>query len=456
MTAAEAARIVGGSLEGSGEALLTGAEVDSRLLEPGDLFVALPGDRVDGHVFVGGALEVGAAALVKNDADLPSPHAGTAMIRVADPLRAYWTLARWEREHRGWRIVAVTGSVGKTTVKDFLVQLLHPTLPIGASAGNRNNTLGLPAQLLSQPSEVDVFVAEAGMSTAGELDTLGVILEPIELLLYTRIAPVHLEFFDDINGIVRAKAELLPYLDRGGTLVLNAADRYQDSYAGGVSANIVRYGEPATDIWIENLEDLGLLGTRFELVAQGGRAAVELALPGRHQAENLLAAAAAAIALGVGVDQAAAIAAGLEAAPHRGRVHLLPDDITLVDDSYNASPVAVERLLDLLAGTPGRRVAVLGEMLELGDLTDEAHREAGVRAAAACDLLVVVGTEAATRMADAARESGLSEVLLAEDANEATEVLRRLLRPGDVVLIKGSRGIGLDRTVDALVGLVAA
>jgi len=456
MTAAEAARIVGGSLEGSGGALLTGAEVDSRLLEPGGLFVALPGERVDGHVFVGGALEVGAAALVKDGADLPAPCDGTALIKVADPLRAYWTLARWEREHRGWRIVAVTGSVGKTTVKDFLVRLLQPALAIGASKGNRNNTLGLPAQLLSQPSDVGVFIAEAGMSTAGELDTLGVILEPIELLLYTKIAPVHLEFFDDINGIVRAKSELLPYLDPTGTLVLNAADGHQDSYAGEVSATVVRYGEPATDIWIENLEDLGLLGTRFELVVENGRAAVELSLPGRHQAENLLAAAAAALVLGVAVDQTAAIAGGLEAAPHRGRVHLLSDDITLVDDSYNASPVAVERLLDLLAGTPGRRVAVLGEMLELGDLTDEAHRLAGVQAASACDVLVVVGAEAAARLADAARESGLSEVHHAEDANEAEEAIRRLLQPGDVVLIKGSRGIGLDRTVDALVGLEAA
>jgi UDP-N-acetylmuramoyl-tripeptide--D-alanyl-D-alanine ligase len=456
MTAAEAARIVGGSLEGSGDVLLTGAEVDSRLLEPGDLFVALPGERVDGHVFVGGALEVGAAALVKDGADLPAPRAGTALIKVADPLRAYWALARWEREHRSLRIVAVTGSVGKTTVKDFLVRLLQPALHIGASAGNRNNTLGLPAQLLSQPSDVDVFVAEAGMSTAGELDTLGTILEPIELLLYTKIAPVHLEFFDDINGIVRAKAELLPYLDPSGTLVLNAADSYQASYVDEVSATVVRYGEPATDIWIENLEDLGLRGTRFELVVENGREMVELSLPGRHQAENLLAAAAAALAMGVGHDQTAAIAGSLEAAPHRGRVHLLSDDITLVDDSYNASPVAVERLLELLAGTPGRRVAVLGEMLELGDLTDEAHRLAGVQAASSCDVLVVVGTMAAARLAEAAREAGLSVVLHAEDANEAAETIRRLLQPGDVVLIKGSRGIGLDRTADALVGLEAA
>jgi len=456
MTVLEAARIVGGIPGGSTEVLLTSAEVDSRLVAPGGLFVALSGARVDGHEFVSRALKVGSAALVRHDVELPPPPDGTALIRVEDPLRAYWTLSRWEREHRSWRIVAVTGSVGKTTVKDFLAVLLRPGLNIGASAGNRNNTLGLPAQLLSQPAEIELFVAEAGMSTAGELDTLGAILEPIELLLYTRIAPVHLEFFDGMDGIVRAKGELLPYLHRDGTLVVNADDRYQDGYAGLVSATVVRYGRPESDLWIEGLDDRGLLGTRFELVERSGRARVELSLPGRHQADNLLAAVAAARVLGVGLDQAAELALGLEAAAHRGRVHLLRDDVTLVDDSYNASPIAVERLLELLAATPGRRVAVLGEMLELGDLTDEAHRTAGALAASACDLLIVVGGDGARRLAAAASDAGLGQVQYVEAADAATDALRRQLRPGDVVLVKGSRGIGLDRTVDVLLGEEAA
>ncbi len=456
MTAAEVCKVVGGRLEGSPDVVLTGAEVDSRLLCGGDLFVALPGERHDGHEFVADALLVGGAALVRQGAALAQPPPGSALIRVADPLPAYWLLAHHERHHRDWEVVAVTGSVGKTTVKDFLAHLTARVRRTGRSEGNRNNTLGLPGQLLSQPPDVELFVAEAGMSRPGELDTLGGILGPLRMVLYTRIAPVHTEFFPDMEGIVAAKAELLVHLDPAGTLVLNANDPRQLGFAGRVSVEVVRYGGPDSEARIEGIEDRGILGTRFELVLPNGRAPVELAVAGRHQAENLLAAAAAAAALGVGVDVVAAAATGLEAAPHRGRVHRLADDVTVVDDSYNASPLAVERLLELLARGPGRRIAVLGEMYELGELTDTAHRTAGGQAAASCEVLVAVGGEPARLLAEAARAAGLGAVHHVEGPEAATELLRRLLRAGDLVLVKGSRGVGLDRTVDALLEEEAA
>jgi UDP-N-acetylmuramoyl-tripeptide--D-alanyl-D-alanine ligase len=454
MTAAELARIVGGAVVGDAGALITGAEVDSRRVQPGDLFVALPGERCDGHQFVEAALAVGSAALVRSEAGLAPPR-GRALIRVDDPLRAYWELARSERERRGWTVAVVTGSVGKTTVKDFLAHLVGRQRSTGASTGNRNSTLGLPAELLSQPEEVELFVAEAGMSRPGELDALGRILRPIGVLLYTRIAPVHTEFFDGVDGIARAKGELLPYLDPAGTLVINAADPRQAAYAEATGARVLRYGDGG-DAAIEQLEDRGLLGTSFDLVVPGGRSHVELRVAGRHQAENLLAAATAANALGLSSEQIADAARDLQAAPHRGRVYRLAGGAVLVDDSYNASPVAVARMLELLAAVEGRRIAVLGEMYELGELSDDAHRAAGTQAARSCELLLAVGGAAARRLADAARAAGLGAVELAGDADEAARVLAARLRPGDVVLVKGSRGVGLDRTVAALLGEEAA
>ena len=454
MTALDLALAVGGNVAGDPSVLITGAEVDSRRMRQGDLFVALPGERCDGHQFVAEALAVGAAALVRDSAELVAP-AGRALIRVGDPLSAYWELARRERERRGWTIAAVTGSVGKTTVKDFLAHLLGRQRPTGASTGNRNSTLGLPAELLSQPDEVEVFVAEAGTSRFGELDRLGGILRPIGVLVYTRIAPVHTEFFGGLDGIVRAKGELLAHLDRSGTLVINAADPRQEAYASATGARVVRYGDGG-QARIERLEDRGLLGTSFDLVVPGGRAHVELRVAGRHQAENLLGAAAAGAALGLTAEQIADAARDLRAALHRGRVYRLAGGAVLVDDSYNASPVAVARMLELLVSAPGRRIAVLGEMFELGELTDDAHREIGAMAARSCDLLLAVGAAPARCLANAARAAGLNQVELVGDADEAARVLGERLRAGDVVLVKGSRGVGLDRTVAALLGEEAA
>lgn len=457
MNAADLARTVDGVVVGDSAVALAGAEVDTRRLESGDVFVALSGGRRDGHEFVESALEIAAAALVNNGADLAPPPPGRALIQVDDSLAAYHELARQERRKQNWRIAAVTGSVGKTTTKDFLAALLMPRMKTGASSGNRNNTLGLPAEILSQKSGLDVFVAECGMNTPGELTVLGEILRP-QLLLYTRIAPAHTEFFPDIEGVVRAKAELIPWLDQAGTLVINAGDPHQNGFPSETECRVLRYGAAGADARIEDYEDRGLLGSKFRLVLPDDEALVELALPGRHQAENLLAAAAAASVFGVTAAQVARTAASLQAPEHRGRLVTPGNGITLVDDSYNSSPVAVKRLLELLAGAQARRVAVLGEMYELGEMSAQAHHDVGRLAGKFCDVLVAVGGEDAERMAAAAKEAGLSEIDVhrAQDAEEATEIVRRILNPGDVVLVKGSRGVGLDRTIASLAGEEAA
>ncbi|MDX2436136.1 MAG: UDP-N-acetylmuramoyl-tripeptide--D-alanyl-D-alanine ligase [Acidobacteriota bacterium] len=457
MTAAEFASAVDGALEGTGDVVLRGAEVDSRRIEAGDIYVALPGERRDGHEFVAVALITGAAALVREDVDLAPPPSGKALIRVADPLVAHHMLAARERQRRGWRVAAVTGSVGKTTTKDILAALVGRHGPTGSSSGNRNNTLGLPSEMLSQTDAIENFVAEAGMSSPGELAILGEILRP-QVLLYTRIAHVHTEFFPDIEGIVRAKAELLPWLDPEGTLIINADDPWQREFPSQTAARVLRYGAQDAEARIDAIEDRGLLGSTFRLVLPGSEARVELPLPGLHQAENLLAAAAAATAFGVTAEQVAATASDLRAPEHRGRILHLAGGYSMVDDSYNASPLAMRRLLELLSRAPGRRVAVLGEMYELGEMAAEAHAQVGREAAASCDVLIAVGSGDASILAEAALGDGLSAdaVHLTEDATGATDLLRRLLQEGDVVLVKGSRGVGLDRTVAALVGEEAA
>ncbi len=451
LSAAAIADSVGGVLRGRPDVVVSGAEVDSRLVREGDLFVALPGARVDGHHFVSNALKRAAAALVQIDVELPDPPEGRALIGVPETLEAYHRLAADERRRRDWRVVAVTGSVGKTTTKDFLGDLLETTAVTGRTSGNRNSTLGLPAQLLSQRDEVEVFIAEAGMSSPGELNTLGEILRP-DVVLYTRIAAVHTEFFDSVEEIAEAKAELLTHLDPGGTLVINADDPFQESFPGRTRAEIVRYGAPGAGARLENVEDLGLHGVRGRLVLPSGETDFHLTVPGLHQAENFLAAAAAAWVLGTPVATLGERAAVLEPAPHRGVVLRLGRDITVIDDCYNASPSAMERALALLASAPGRRVAVLGPMYELGEAAAAAHSRVGRLAAYDCDLLLAVGGPLGEALADGALSGGLPRfrILRADDASHAADLLPEVLEEGDAVLVKASRGVGLERVIDRL------
>jgi len=427
------------------DVVVTGAAIDSRACRPGDLFVAIRGERTDGHDHLADATAHGAvAALVSREVASPLPQ-----LLVANPVAALQRLAASERARTATRLVGITGSIAKTTTKEFLVALLATTFRTGCTAGSRNSQAGFPAELCSQPEGLEWFVAELGMSHAGELDRLGVIAQP-DALLYTVVAPVHLEFFASIDAIAEAKAELIPYLASNGLLVLNAADKRVARLGGRFAGRVVRYGVPgSTDLWLDDYEGRGLLGACFTLRAPGVEIPIEWSLPGLHQASNLVAATACALALGVPADRIAASAATLRPAPRRGEVHRLASGVTVVDDSYNASPVAVTKVLEMLTATPGRRVAVLGEMLELGRGSLALHREVGAAAGRSADVVVAVGGAPAAALADAAVGADVHAVA---DAAAALELLGTLLRPGDVVLVKGSRGIGLDCVVDALRG----
>jgi UDP-N-acetylmuramoyl-tripeptide--D-alanyl-D-alanine ligase len=399
---------------------------------------------VDGHDFVPQAAVAGAAAALVSrpvGADLPR-------LVVPDTLAALQRLARAERAGAAYRLAAVTGSIGKTTTKEFLVALLATTFSVGFTSGSRNSQAGFPSELCNRPEGIAWMVAELGMNHAGELDRLGAIAEP-DALLYTVVAPVHLEFFRDVDAIAEAKAELIRYLRSDGLLVLNAADRRVAGFANRFGGNVLRYGvTDQSDLWLEGYRENGLLGAAFRLT--GPLATLDLAwpIPGRHQADNLLAAATLALAVGVAPSAIPPCAARLVPPPRRGVVHVLGGSgITLVDDSYNSSPQAARAVLALLAATRGRRVAVLGEMLELGPGSPTLHREVGRAAAAAADVVVAVGGESAAVLARAAEGVKAHHVATAA---EALDLLRGLLRPGDVVLVKGSRAIGLDLVVDGL------
>ncbi len=441
------ARLTAARVAGDERVQVTGVAIDSREVRPGNLFVALPGARVDGHDFVTDAEARGAAAVL---ASRPV-QTGLPVLLVEDTLAALHCLAAAERLPPRFKLVGITGSVGKTTTKEFLAALLATTYPTGSSRGSRNSQAGLPAEICNQPDDTAWMVAEMGMNHAGELDRLGALARP-DAMLYTVIAPVHIEFFGTLAKIAEAKAEVLPHLHPEGVLVLNAADPFTSLFASRFYGRVVRYGVPGeSDLWLEHYQGAGLRGSSFTLRSATRVLEISWHLAGRHQADNLLAAAACAIALGVPSERIPAAAQHLQPAPRRGQIHVLPGGITVVDDSYNASPVAVETALALLAETSGRRIAVLGEMRELGEATTELHRRVGQAAARAANVLITVGGEPSRAMAAAA--AGI-EVYTTSDALAATELLRSLLRPGDVVLVKGSRGVALDQAVDALVGKV--
>lgn len=451
----QAAALVGAGIEGAAGATLLGAEVDSRRVHPGDLFIALSGEHADGHDFVVEALKRCTAALVRRDFSLPEIPSGKALLRVEDPEQAYHGLAAAERSQRGWKVLTLTGSLGKTTTKDMLLKILQRSFKAGANRGNRNSTLGLPAEILSQEEDVEVFIAEAGMNHAGELRLLGEITRP-NILLYTRIAAVHTAFFPTMKDLLAAKMELLPHLNPEGCLILNADDPLQTSFAGQVSADTLFYGIECGDVHVERLEDRAFEGTLGRLCIGQKSAEFELPVAGRHQLMNFLAAAAGASAFGMEIDEIAAAASGMKPSSHRGELRHPVEGVLLVDDSYNASPVAMEENLRLLSLAPGRRIAVLGEMFELGEESLEAHRRIGDIAARSADLLICVGAEAAGELCAGAAASGMPDThrIHAEDAETAAELLSGLMDTGDTILVKASRGIGLDRLVTRLCGEV--
>jgi len=428
---------------------LAGVSIDSRTIRKGELFVAIRGPRFDGHDFLAQAASRGAVAALVS-ADLAAPD-GLPLLRVADTTRALGELARRVREEAGIPVVGITGSVGKTTTKDMTAALLAPKGVVLKTEGNLNNQFGLPLTLLRLRAEHAAAVLEMGMSAAGEIRALGRIARP-DVAVVTRVAPVHLEFFASVEAIAEAKSEILEGLGPGGVAVLNGEDPRVRAMAGAHPGRVVLFGRDRRyDVSAERWRGTAI-GMRFDLRIAGKMVDVALPLAGPHFVENFLAAAAASWVLGISPEKIGELATGLRAAPHRGEVVLLGEDVILIDDCYNSSPEALEAAVIALGLASGRRrVAVLGDMLELGDSSPELHRKSGRLLVSRVDLVVGVGSLCRELLAGA-REAGLPAAAAVhfDDAEGASSAIGELVRAGDAVLVKGSRGIRLESVVEAL------
>jgi UDP-N-acetylmuramoyl-tripeptide--D-alanyl-D-alanine ligase len=445
------ARLSGGRLLARSDRPIRGAAVDSRLVRPGELFVALPGERTDGHAFIAEAVARGAAAvLVTRPVPDPAVLGDLTVVRVADALAALGAVAAGWRRRFHPLVVGVTGSIAKTSTKEAIAAVLGRRFTTLRSEGNQNNEIGLPLTLLRLGPEHEAAVLEMGMYVGGEIAALARIAQP-SIGVVTAVQPVHLARIGSLQAIEQAKGELLEALPPDGRAILNADDPIVRQMGGRSVARSMTYGfDRDADVGAESVESAGLEGMRFVLRTDAGRRQVSIPTLGRLSVHNALAGAAVGRVAGLAVDQ---IAAGLGlgwSAPHR--VQVIPvGGVTFVDDTYNASPRSVVAALDLLAGLPGRRGAVLGEMLELGDVSLEGHHVVGEAAARTVDWLVVVG-QGAAGIAEGAVASGLDarRVSVVADVDAAIEFLPPRLRDGDVVLVKASRGIELERVVDSL------
>jgi UDP-N-acetylmuramoyl-tripeptide--D-alanyl-D-alanine ligase len=454
------ARAIDGRLVRGGKRQVRGGAVDSRRVEPGNAFFALPGERTDGHRFLIDASERGAAALVVTR-DIPSedrarleafPEGGPAVVAVDDALVALHAAAREWRGRFDPLVVGVTGSLAKTSTKEQIAEVLAARWNVLRNTANENNEIGLPLTLLRLTPEHEVAVLEMGMYQPGDIAFLAALARP-KIGVVTAVRGTHVARAGSLDEIERGKRELVEALPDGGTAVLNADDARVAAMAGSVPAGVgvITYGlEPGADVTATNVVSLGADGMSFRLHA-GGRE-IEVATPslGRHSVHNALAAAAVGTVAGMDLEGIAGALTQPLSLPHRTTL-IDAGDWRLLDDSYNAAPDSMVAALDLLASLPGRRVAVLGEMLELGDTTAEAHRRVGEHAAVTADVLLAVGSEAPTYVAAvlAARARvPASAVYEARDRAEALAVLLEILRPGDVVLFKASRGAALDLLLD--------
>jgi UDP-N-acetylmuramoyl-tripeptide--D-alanyl-D-alanine ligase len=428
--------------------------IDSRSVGTGDCFVAINGERLDGHAFVKGAIAAGAASVIVEDA-ASVEGAAVIAIQVGDTTAALQSIAQFVRRESGATVVAITGSAGKTTTKEICAEFLAARYRVFRNKGNLNNHIGLPLSLLELRERPEVAVVELGMNHPGEIRTLVGIAEP-NVRVWTNVGDAHLGFFTSADAIADAKAEILEGASSRDLLVANADDARIASRLSAFAGRVVTFGtsEPA-DVRASRVEFRGLDGVRARVRTPRGEFDLTTPLLGAGNLYNVLAATAVAVELGVDLDLVASRAQALRPAYHRGELLRLPGGVTLIDDSYNSSPSALKTSLEIVRSASGsaRKIAVLGEMLELGDHATDLHRACGRAAhAAGVDVLIVAGGPPARALADEARAAGMTagNVVVADDKHAAGAALKQVVRPGDLVLVKGSRGIGLDAVVDML------
>jgi UDP-N-acetylmuramoyl-tripeptide--D-alanyl-D-alanine ligase len=470
LVAAWVAALMGGVVTaGDPGCVFRRVSIDTRTLAPGDLYVGVRGERFDGAAFAEAAIEAGAAGVVVprgwSAANAgPRPRAASAgakpigaavVIEVDDTTVALQALAHGIRMESGTRVVAITGSAGKTTTKEVTSELLEARYHVVRNRGNFNNHIGLPLSLIELRQRPEIAVVELGMNHAGEISTLVRIAEP-DVRVWTNVGEAHLGFFASVDAIADAKAEIFEGAGASTLLVANADDPRIAARIGAFRGRVVTFGidGDAADVRASAVVDRGVDGISARVTTRHGAMEITTPLIGRANLSNVLAAVAVAEEFGVPLDSVAARAAHLRPAAHRGEVVRLASGVTLVDDSYNANPTAIRRALEVIAGSAAsRRVAVLGEMLELGGRSTELHEEVGRAAArAGVDVLVAVGGAPARAMADAAVAAGMAtaNVHYAATSDEAADAATGLVRSGDLVLVKGSRGVKTDRVVERL------
>lgn len=445
----ELATVVGGRLHGQ-DVVVRGVVADSRRAVPGSLFVALPGERVDGHDFVGDAVARGAvAALVRRPLD------GVPCLEVADTGAALLELARDERRRRpATRVVGITGANGKTSTKDMTAAVLATRFRTHASPASFNTEVGLPVTILGAPPDAEVIVAEMGARRVGDVALLCEVARP-EIVVVTNVGVAHLEVFGSWEAIVEASAEPVEALGPEGLAILNADDEVVRSYADRTRGRVLWFGRsPEADVRAEDvtLDEDGR--ARFTLLAGGERGTVELGVPGEHMVGNALAAAAVGLALGVSPAESAAALKGARVSAWRMETFTTAAGIRVVNDAYNANPESMAAALKAARwmAREGHLVAVLGHMAELGPISLAEHERLGeLVVRIGVDRLITVGAQARVIRRAAVREGMEPEAAVAVDAPEdAVRVLRGWLRRGDVVLIKGSRVVGLETVAEAL------
>jgi UDP-N-acetylmuramoyl-tripeptide--D-alanyl-D-alanine ligase len=475
LTADEIARAVGGRLLQRGQPVeITGVTTDSRRVQPGDLFFAIPGDRFDGHAFVGQVFQRGAAAAVVHAPRLsPGARGRGTLIDVPDVVAALGDLAGYVRSQHAVRRVGITGSVGKTTVKDLTAAVLAQRYIVLKNEGNFNNEIGVPLTLLALRPEHQVAVIEMAMRGPEQIRHLAQITHP-EIGVITNVGVSHLELLGSQQAIAAAKGELLEELEPGGAAVLNRDDPFFD-FLRGKAARTISFGAARStgassdaDVCGEVVDEAsrdaqGAVGSRLRLWANTfGVAPFEARVnsPGRHQLYNALAAAAVGFLMGVAPEQVAAGLAAAEVSHWRMEQRHARCGALILNDAYNASPASMFAALDTLAAQPmpggeGQRIAVLGDMLELGAISQQAHRDVGRKAAElGLAWLVTVGARAID-IARGALEAGMppDRVVECTDNATATRRIQEVMTPHDVILVKGSRAMQMEEIVQGLMGV---
>jgi UDP-N-acetylmuramoyl-tripeptide--D-alanyl-D-alanine ligase len=449
--------IRGNLIAGDPETAFEGLSTDSRQMRPGFLFVAIEGEQFDGHQFVDRAVAEGAAGIVVRQGAQPSfsQPGSPAVITVADTLTALGDLAGWWRRQHPAQIAAITGSVGKTTTKEMAAAILARGAKTLKNEGNLNNLIGLPLTLFLLEDEHRRAVLEMGMNRPGEIGRLTEIAEP-DVGLITNVARAHLEGLDNLDGVARAKVELVDKISPQATVLLNGDDDVLIKAAAPFQKRVVTFGlGPRNEVRAHRIHPIGREGVSLEIEYHGESTAVRLRVPGLQHVKNAVAAAAIALALNTPRDQ---ITAGLERyAGIKGRFMLqtLPGGATVIDDTYNSNPTSLRAAVDsvkALKGDTGRVIVGLGEMLELGAETIPAHREAGSMVAELGASIFLALGEHAGEMLKGALEAGLpaDRATIVTSHEEMAHRIRKEMRSGDLILLKGSRRIGLERVIEGL------